>query len=273
MKKKLFFAVIIFTLFITSLFVFPGEYRTTVNTLVDLTFSGSSTTGWTYDAINNDISSADGTKIGIGVVAPDSGFTISDITGAHFGRDILIDGTMAIGTAATSIFNIDPSISTLQNAITVEELDGGDNAFRVRVDNGGGICSVYDGGSIDCHLAGTGNSYVEAVAGNFGVGVDAPDNKLSVNGTYNYYADSSSTDDAWGFVSTGITAYTTGLQIFIKIAVVNTDGATIQINSLGAKDIHKQHNIALTTGDVEVGQILHLIYDGTQFQMLSQLAQ
>ena len=40
-----------------------------------------------------------------------------------------------------------------------------------------------------------------------------------------------------------------------------------------AKAIEKQHNVALATGDVEVGQILHLIYDGTEFQLLSQVAQ
>jgi len=108
---------------------------------------------------------------------------------------------------------------------------------------------------------------------NVGIGTAAPVNLLNVDGAYNFFTDSSSVDDSWGFSTTGLEVLTTGMSIYVQIAVVNTDGATLQINALGAKDVHKQHNVALETGDVEVGQILHLIYDGTEFQMLSQLAQ
>jgi len=106
-----------------------------------------------------------------------------------------------------------------------------------------------------------------------GIGTETTDNDLNVNGNFNYWADTSSVDDSWGFTTNSITAYVVGLQIFVDISVANTDGATIQINALGAKSVHKMHNQNLETGDVEAGQIIHLIYDGTDFQMLSQLAQ
>ena len=93
----------------------------------------------------------------------------------------------------------------------------------------------------------------------------------STNVTVN--VDTSSVNDAWGFESTAISAYTIGMNIYVSIAVANTIEATLQINTLGAKAVHKLHDQALVTGDVEVGQILHLIYDGVEFQMLSQLAQ
>ena len=109
--------------------------------------------------------------------------------------------------------------------------------------------------------------------GKVGIGTAVPVNLLNVDGAYNFFADSSSVNDSWGFSTTGIEVMTTGMTLFVQIAVVNTDGATLQINALGAKAVHKQHNVALATGDVEVGQILHLVYDGTDFQMLSQLAQ
>ena len=109
--------------------------------------------------------------------------------------------------------------------------------------------------------------------GNLGIGTTDPVNLLNVDGAYNYFADSSSVNDSWGFVTTGIEVLTEGLDIKVKIAVVNTDAATLQINALGAKAVHKNHNVALATNDVEVGQILHLVYDGTDWQMLSQLAQ
>ena len=63
------------------------------------------------------------------------------------------------------------------------------------------------------------------------------------------------------------------MSFFVNISVPNTDGATLKINNLTAKPVVKKHDQALVTGDVEAGQIIHLIYDGTNFQMLSQLAQ
>ena len=106
-----------------------------------------------------------------------------------------------------------------------------------------------------------------------GIGTATPTNLFNVNGAYNYFTDSSSVNDSWGFATTAITAMTAGMQIFVNISVANTDGATLQINALGAKAVLKRHDTALITGDVEVGQIIHLIYDGTNWQMLSQLAQ
>ena len=97
------------------------------------------------------------------------------------------------------------------------------------------------------------------------------DGALTAN-VFNYYADTSSVNDSWGFTASSIGAYTTGLSIFVNIGVANTDGATLQINALGAKAVLKMHDTALATNNVEVGQIIHLIYDGTQFQMLSQVA-
>jgi len=110
-------------------------------------------------------------------------------------------------------------------------------------------------------------------SGYMGIGTVTPTNLFNVNGAYNYFTDSSSVNDSWGFATTAITAMTAGMQIFVNISVANTDGATLQINALGAKAVLKRHDTALATGDVEVGQIIHLIYDGTYWQMLSQLAQ
>lgn len=101
---------------------------------------------------------------------------------------------------------------------------------------------------------------------------DGDDHRIATDGGY-FHVDTSSVNDAWGFEDATISGYDDGMIIYVKIAVVNTDGATLQINALGAKAVHKQHNVALATGDVEVGQILHLVYDNTDFQMLSQLAQ
>jgi len=109
--------------------------------------------------------------------------------------------------------------------------------------------------------------------GKTGIGTETPVNLFNVDGAYNFFADSSAVNDSWGFVTTGLEVLTTGMTLFVQIGKENTDGATLQINALGAKAVEKNHNVALATGDVEVGQILHLVYDGANFQMLSQLAQ
>ncbi len=96
---------------------------------------------------------------------------------------------------------------------------------------------------------------------------------IVANGNLNYHVDTSSVNDSYGIVEPLITAYTTGMSFYVNISVVNTGAATLQINALAALTIKKLHDQDLVTGDVEVGQILHLIYDGTNLQMLSQLAQ
>jgi|GEM_PF-2805185 len=96
---------------------------------------------------------------------------------------------------------------------------------------------------------------------------------LKANFLSTVFNDTSAVNDSYGFVTGKITAYTTNMRICFKAAVANTDAATLQINSLGAKAIKKKHDEDLVTGDVEVGQYIEAIYDGTYFQMLSQLAQ
>jgi len=133
-----------------------------------------------------------------------------------------------------------------------------------------------DGVDIDFRVEGAGAAnalFVQGSDGKVGIGTAEPINSFNVNGAYNYFIDTSSVNDSYGFVTGAITAYTTGMQVFVNIGVANTGAATLQINALGAKAIKKRHDQDLITGDIEVGQIVHLIYDGTNFQMLSQLAQ
>ncbi len=91
--------------------------------------------------------------------------------------------------------------------------------------------------------------------------------------TLNFHSDTSVTNDTYGIVEPLITAYTTGMNFYASIGVSNTGIATIQFNALSAITIKKLHDQDLITGDIEAGQIIHVIYDGVNFQMLSQLAQ
>ncbi len=68
------------------------------------------------------------------------------------------------------------------------------------------------------------------------------------------------------------TAYNTGMIVNFIAANGNTTGtATLNVNGLGAVPIKKQVNNNLITGDILAGQAVSVIYDGNNFQMLSQL--
>ncbi len=90
------------------------------------------------------------------------------------------------------------------------------------------------------------------------------------NGASIYAADAGSTDDYVITLAPVPTSYVTGMVIRAKCNTANTGAATINVNSLGAKSIVKGAATALSTGDILAGQIVTLIYDGTNFQIQSR---
>ena len=66
----------------------------------------------------------------------------------------------------------------------------------------------------------------------------------------------------------GVTSYTDGDVYAVKFTNGNDDDSTININGLGAKTLVKQLNVQVTGGDIESGQQLILMYDGTNFQCI-----
>lgn len=70
------------------------------------------------------------------------------------------------------------------------------------------------------------------------------------------------------------TAYVTGEEYTFKANFANTSASTLNINSLGAKNIFKQGSsgpIALSGGEIQSGQFVKVMYDGTRFQIISAL--
>lgn len=65
------------------------------------------------------------------------------------------------------------------------------------------------------------------------------------------------------------TSYSTGMCVLFKAANTNTTISTININALGVKTIKKDYNTDLTAGDVIANQIYEVVYDGTNFQLIS----
>ena len=92
------------------------------------------------------------------------------------------------------------------------------------------------------------------------------------NSTMQYAADGGATDAYAITLAPAPSAYASGQVFHFKANTANTTACTLNVNSLGAKTIKKHKDQDLATGDIEAGQIITVAYDGTNFQMQSQLA-
>lgn len=63
------------------------------------------------------------------------------------------------------------------------------------------------------------------------------------------------------------TSYVAGMTVSFKANTTNTGACTLNINSLGAKSIKKNGDLDPGDGDIVAGQIVTVIYDGTNFQL------
>jgi hypothetical protein len=64
-------------------------------------------------------------------------------------------------------------------------------------------------------------------------------------------------------------AYVEGMTFRFKPAHTNTGAASLNVNSLGAVSIRKHGSVALVANDLIAGQAIEVIFDGTNFQILS----
>jgi hypothetical protein len=104
-----------------------------------------------------------------------------------------------------------------------------------------------------------------------GAGTDATDaaNLSQVQSTVVKLIGSvSGTDTITGSLTPSLGAYATGQMFYFVAAGDNTGAVTLNINSLGAKNVTKNGTTALTAKDIKSGQTVVVIYDGTRFQMI-----
>lgn len=99
----------------------------------------------------------------------------------------------------------------------------------------------------------------------------SPVNQLETGASY-YAEDAGSTDSYAVTLAPVPDAYTAGMMVNFKANTANTGAATLNCNGLGAQAIKKHGSAALDTGDIAAGQIVAVIYDGTNFQMQTAAA-
>lgn len=166
---------------------------------------------------------------------------------------------------ATTVWILTASVAAVgTNSVTfVAASDAGYTASRALVTNSAGRAVVAT-------TTATEIGYVNGVTSAIQTQIDG---KISQNGAQIFAADSVGTDSYAITLSPALGAYVTGMVINFTAGTANTGAATLAVNGLAAITIKKLHDQDLATGDIEAGQIVTVVYDGTNFQMQSQLAQ
>lgn len=77
------------------------------------------------------------------------------------------------------------------------------------------------------------------------------------------------TDVLLGSLTPPLAAYTTGAMFSFIVANTNTGAVTLNIDGLGAKAVMRNATDPLQAGDLTAGNIVVVIYDGTEFQLIS----
>lgn len=102
-----------------------------------------------------------------------------------------------------------------------------------------------------------------------GSDITAADGANLAHQAFNYAVPSGGSDAYAITVTPAPTAYAAGQVFKFKADVANTGAATLNVNSLGAKTIKKNKDETLADGDIQAGQIVECIYDGTDFQIVN----
>ena len=89
------------------------------------------------------------------------------------------------------------------------------------------------------------------------------------DGTLNYLTSVSGTNAITATAPVSMSAYVAGQTFRFIAAGANTGAVTLNLNAIGAKSVVKTDGSALVSGDIASGGAVQVIYDGTNFQLLS----
>lgn len=167
-------------------------------------------------------------------------------------------GTFVINTAGQPVVSGTVISSTAFNALTADLATGLSTAI------------TKDGQTTPTANIPMGNNKITGLA----VGTAATDaaNLSQVQSTTAKLINSiSGTDTITGTMSPTLGAYATGQMFYFIAAGDNTGAVTLNIDSLGAKAVTRDGSVALAASDLKSGEVVVVVYDGTRFQVVSQL--
>jgi hypothetical protein len=87
------------------------------------------------------------------------------------------------------------------------------------------------------------------------------------DGTPTYLTGTAGTNTITATAAYSMAAYVTGQRFTFVSAGANTGAVTVNINSIGAKNLTKNGTAALVSGDIPSGAVVEITYDGTEFQI------
>lgn len=99
------------------------------------------------------------------------------------------------------------------------------------------------------------------------IAVGTTDPRIAPN---NYAVDAGANDTYAITLTTAPTAYVAGQTYTFKANTANTGAATLNVNSLGAKTIVGADGAALTDNIIAAGQIVTVVYDGTNMRLATK---
>lgn len=189
---------------------------------------------------------------------------------------LLSDYKVDTGAADAYVITPAPAITayTTGQIFSFKAVNANTTASTINV-NGLGVKTIKKLGNLDLVSGDIKADQIVAVeydGTNFQMLTPSAITPVTQTGSTTYAADAGSNDTYVITLAPAPLAYTTGMVVNFKANTVNTGACTLNVNSLGAKTIKKSYNTDLANGDIKANQLVSLIYDGTNFQMLSPVA-
>ena len=105
-----------------------------------------------------------------------------------------------------------------------------------------------------------------------GVQIGSYDNIPAINDvtSVNTLITVAGTNTLTGLATPALVGYVAGAQYSFIAQNTNTAAVTIDIDTLGAKSISKAGSVSLGAGDIVAGAAYIILYDGTQFQLMTR---
>lgn len=102
-----------------------------------------------------------------------------------------------------------------------------------------------------------------------GTVIDSPWLNTVDTSTYSYLTAVAGTNAITATGPISMLSYTAGDRFYLKPAITNTGATTINISGLGVQPITKNGSSNLVAGDLVVGHVYEIVYDGSLFQLIN----
>ena len=150
--------------------------------------------------------------------------------------------------------------------ITASRMDGEADDFAAGIQN----CITKDGQNSATANLPMGN-FRHTGVGNAAARTDYTAAGQVQDNSLRYAAATGATNTYAITLAPAITAYAEGQEFTFKANAANTGTCTLNVNSVGAVTLKKDVTTNLAASDIAADQMVKVVYDGTNFQVISRL--